>query len=417
MKKLHENPSQDIPGVTPLFLWIYKQIAGWEKALIANILWKGWEMEVEWPALTRSSNTIRMFDKVELLPGQKIQVYNPESDEVQNIDSPWLHFIHPDAIVIEYQKIILNEWEIAWLYDENWEYEEVTWPKVIYEHPEGNLERFRRIQLSEREAVVKVQRDGKEEIVLWKDMPEIFINPVVEKLKNFRWTWSWEWGPDSEKVPDMINFEILRLDNSQTYFSFPVRTKDNVVVNLKLMIFYDVSSVENLVRNTHDPMCEFYNKLQATLTWEIAKQNFDDFKNNTWKFISDMTDNESLDFENIWLSIDEIVLREWEPQERRVQDILEKAAMVESQKWLDEADHKRKLQLLDYEKEQASKQTEVADERTKNAQQEGEQEGEKLVKMYKCLEESVWAEWALALMKLHLAGSATELNIWSNMLK
>jgi hypothetical protein len=29
-----------------------------------------------------------MFDKVELLPGQKIQVYNPESDEVQNIDSP-----------------------------------------------------------------------------------------------------------------------------------------------------------------------------------------------------------------------------------------------------------------------------------------------------------------------------------------
>jgi regulator of protease activity HflC (stomatin/prohibitin superfamily) len=130
----------------------------------------------------------------------------------------------------------------------------------------------------------------------------------------------------------MINFEILRLDNSQTYFSFPVRTKDNVVVNLKLMIFYEVSHLENLIKNTHDPMCEFYNKLQATITSEIAKKSFDNFKNDTGDFISELSADKDLNFEGIGLSIDEIVLREWEPQERRVQDILEKAAMVESQK-------------------------------------------------------------------------------------
>ena len=417
MKNLHENTSSDIPGVTSIFLWLYKQLAWWEKALIASILWKWWEKEITGPAMIKSSNTLRMFDKVELRPWQKIQVYNPESEDVQDIDSPGLHFIHPDAIIIEYGKIILNQWETAWLYDENGEYEEVEWPKVIYEHPEWKLERFRRIQLSEREAVVKVLRDGKEEIILWKDSPEVYINPVVEKLKNFRWTGSWETGPDSEKVPGMINFEVLRLDNSQTYFSFPVRTKDNVVINLKLMIFYEVSNLENLIRNTHDPMCEFYNKLQATITSQVAQKNFDDFKQSTWDYIGNLSNNESINFENIGLSIDQIVLREWEPEEKRVQDILEKAAMVESQKWLDEADHNRKLQLLDFETQQWEKQKDLANVRTENATQEWAQEWAKLVQMYKCLEESVWGEWALALMKLHLAGNAQELNIGSHMLQ
>ncbi len=416
MKNSQNQSWMQTPWVSPAFLGLYKKIAGWEKALIANIL-EGKEKEISWPAIFHASNSVRMFDKIELRPGQKIQVYNPKSEDVQDIDSPWIHFIHPDAIVVEYEKIILNEGERAWLYDENWEYKEVVWPAVVYEHPEWKLERFRRIQLSEREAVVKVQQDGKEEIILGKDSPEVYINPANEKLKHFRWTGSGENGPDSEKVPGMVRFEVLRLDNSQTYFSFPVRTKDNVVIDLKLMIFYEISNLENLIKNTHDPMCEFYNKLQATITSRIAEKNFDDFKQDTWNFISALWSDENMHFENIWLSIQQIVLREWEPEEKRVQGILEKAAMVESQKWLDEADHKRKLQLLEFEKQQAQKTKEVASERKESAKQEGEIQWEKLVKMYECLEKAVGKEWALALMKLHLAGKAQELNIGSAMLQ
>lgn len=416
MKNVFKSSENNIEGISSAFLWIYNQIAGWEKALVSSILW--WdEKEVTGPAKVIATNSLRMFNKIELRPGQKIQVYNPDNEEVQNIDSPWIHFIHPDAIVIQYQKIILNEWEKAWLYDENWEYEEVAGPKVIYEHPEGKLERFSRVQLSEREAIIKVQQNGKEEIISGKDTPEIYINPVVEKLKNFSWTGSWEGGPDSQKVPGMIQFQVLRLDNSQTYFSFPVRTQDNVVIDLKLMIFYMISDVTNLVKNTHDPMCEFYNKLQATITSQIAKLKFDDFKEGTGKRITDMKDLQEMEFENIGLSIDEIVLREWEPEEKRVQDILQKAAMVESQKWLDKADNERTLQLLSFEMEQAEKQKELWEIRKENAQQEGERQGAKLAKILHNLQEEAGKEEGLALMKLYLAKDANYLNIWSEILK
>lgn len=300
-----------------------------------------------------------------------------------------MHFIHPDAIVIQYQKIILNEGERAWLYDENGNYEEVLGPQVVYEHPEGKLEKFRRMQLSEREAIVKIQQDGSEEIIEGKKQAEVYINPVVETLKRFRWTGSGEKGAESDKIPGAINFEVLRLDNSQTYFSFSVRSKDNVVLELKLMIFYEISDLEKLIKNTHDPMCEFYNKIQAHIGSGIAEKNFDEVKKNTGELIKAFGTDAALDFSKIGLHISQIVLREWSPAERRVQDILEKAAMVESQKGLDEAEHKRKMQLLEYEQTESVKREALADSKEKIAMQEGTQEAKKLVAIYEALKTSL----------------------------
>ncbi len=294
MKNLEQNHT---PWLSPAAFWVINKLAWWRKALISRILWT-WEVEVSGPKVLAGFSWVRLFDTLELKPWQKVVVYDPEKGDI-TLNTAWIHHIHPDAIIQEYTKHIINDGEKGWLYDENWDFTEIQWPTVIYEHPEGELIIFSRIQLSEREAIVKINQNWSEEIIQWSENPEIFINPKTEKVKNFRWTGSWEDGQENEKVPGAINFTILRLDNSQTYFSFPVRTKDNVVLDINLMIFYSISDVEKLVKNTHDPMCEFYNKIQAFIWDQFSQKNFDEIKNQTSTMISNMWGNTELSFSDI----------------------------------------------------------------------------------------------------------------------
>ncbi len=91
--------------------------------------------------------------------------------------------------------------------------------------------------------------------------------------------------------------------------------------------------------------------------------------------------------------------------------------MVESQNWLDEAEHKRKLKLLEYEQVQEQKTKELSELRRENAIQEWTQIWARFDAIYAELKKNMDEAQAVKLMKLYLASQAQELNIGSDLLK
>ncbi len=368
-----------------------------------------------WPKYAWPLSHVRPFERVEIQHGDRVQFFEPEKNP-RDVDGPAVDFIHPDGMVLEFERVMLTEQQIGWLYDETGEYREVKWPAVIHVHPNGRFVAFERKTLSEKEAMVVIEQDGKENIILWKEKPALFINPVQQRVKKFRWTGSAS-GPDSDKVPWALNFEVLRLGDSQTYFSFPVRTRDNAMVTVKLMIFYGIDDVTKLVQESHDPFCEFFNKIQAAVTDEVAKLSFDEFKQGTGQKITEMGFFTQKPFESLGIRIDSVSLREWEPVDKNVQRVLEQAAIVQTQKSLDTAEHERTMAKIGYEETQLTSTQQLATLRQEESKQAGIKKGIEMTALIEELKKVVDPAQAVALMKLHLASQAQELNIGSNMLQ
>ena len=395
--------------------WILINIPWGQKALVTGF-W-GKQREIDGPKSVLSLNDIRAFERIEIEPWKKVSIYKPWEKNPKDVFGPWIEFRHPDGISIEHKRYIVDDGAKWWLFNEKWEHIEIEWPKVIHIHPEWTFIPFKKIQLSEREAVVVIGKDGKERIIKGEEQSEIFYNPVIESLKIFKWTGSWENGPDSEKVPWSLRFDVLRLDNSQTYFSFPVRTKDNAVIIIKLMIFYEISDLEKIVKETHDPLSEFYNKIQAAVTEKISEVTFDEFKEKTGEQIGNIDFFKNKPFENIGMKIDRVVLREWEPEDRDVQRVLERAAMVQTEKTLDEANHDRNMKKLLYQKLELEEARKSDALREKLSIKEWKNEWKKLASMLDEIKKSTSPEEAVNIIKLHLWASANVLNIGSDLLK
>ncbi len=422
MRNLETDNSNNLNNswIKKSFFWMYISISWWIKVLVTNLL--NWEKsEIEWPKRIFSpTNNVREFQRIDLQALQKIVLYKPWEKQGTEIVWPDVVFNHPDGKFVEYNRKTLESWEKWWIFDEKWNHREVEWPNEFYIHPEWKLLKFQKIQISQREAIVIIWQDWKEKIIEWKDSPEILINPFLERVKRFYWTWSWEEGWDTEKVPWALTFEKLRLDDTQTYFSFPVRTKDNVEIEIKLMIFYSISNLEKLVTENHDPLCEFYNKIQSEVTKEISRKNFDNFKEDTWKKISKMEFFKNDPFWNIWIKIDAVNLRQWSPQEIAVQRVLEESAMVQSQKDLDKSNHKRNMKNIKYEQTQLKERQKLAQWEKEQAKQRWEASWEELWTIIEKLGEKLPEgnkDEAISLMKLYLASKAQTLNIWSDLLK
>merc|ERR1711866_33584 len=60
-----------------------------------------------------------------------------------------------------------------------------------------------------------------------------------------------------------------------------VRTKDNALITVKLMLFYQLSDVEKMLENTNDPMADFINAASADVIEWCAPKKFDEFLANT----------------------------------------------------------------------------------------------------------------------------------------
>jgi len=104
---------------------------------------------------------------------------------------------------------------------------------------------------------------------------------ATEWSHQFSWHGSISNDPASNghKVKDAVKFTKLRVCPEQTYFDVEsVRTNDDALVSVKVMIFYRLADIEVMLRETHDPTADFINSVSADVIEFVSGKSFENFK-------------------------------------------------------------------------------------------------------------------------------------------
>ena len=113
--------------------------------------------------------------------------------------------------------------------------------------------------------------------------PALFVPTADEWLHEFQWHGA---DPDDtrRKIPGALRFTKLRVIPDQTYFDVQdVRTADDALLVVKLMIFFELADIEKMLDQTHDPVADFINAVSADVIDFVASLAFDQFKEQTEK--------------------------------------------------------------------------------------------------------------------------------------
>lgn len=105
-----------------------------------------------------------------------------------------------------------------------------------------------------------------------------------EWTHEFSWHGSTTTGVDevNRKVRNALKFKKLRTCPDQTYYDVEgVRTKDDALVTVKLMIFFRLDDIDLMLRETHDPMADFINAVSSDVIEFVAGKSFEEFKQAT----------------------------------------------------------------------------------------------------------------------------------------
>merc|ERR1712048_705199 len=103
-----------------------------------------------------------------------------------------------------------------------------------------------------------------------------------EWIHSFSWTGNPNTGGDvngpQTKKADALKFTKLRTAPGKMYYDVEsVRTKDNALITVKLMIFFHYDSLEKMLDSTNDPFGDLINAVTAdTIEW-CAPKKFDEF--------------------------------------------------------------------------------------------------------------------------------------------
>jgi hypothetical protein len=86
----------------------------------------------------------------------------------------------------------------------------------------------------------------------------------------------------AKKKVGALRSQKLRTIPAKMYFDIEnVRTKDNALITIKLMIFYQLVNIDKMLDNTNDPMGDMMNAVSADVIEWCAPKKFDEFLENT----------------------------------------------------------------------------------------------------------------------------------------
>ncbi len=111
--------------------------------------------------------------------------------------------------------------------------------------------------------------------------PAQYVPEANEWLHQFRWH-----GADpndrKQKVPRALQFTKLRVIPDQMYFDVDdVRTNDDALLLVQLMLFFELVDIDKMLDQTHDPIADFINALAADVIVFAACRSFEAFKEST----------------------------------------------------------------------------------------------------------------------------------------
>lgn len=152
------------------------------------------------------------------------------------------------------------------------------------EHLEITLEDA--LRLSGKEAVV-VYSQRKDTGAIARRIeygPAVFVPQPGEWLHEFQWHASQGGHKGAEKIPRALVFQKLWLMPDQMYHDVhDVRTSDDAVLTIRLMLFFELVDIERMLDTTHDPIGDFINAATSDVVDFTGRYDFDAFKQNTEK--------------------------------------------------------------------------------------------------------------------------------------
>ena len=143
--------------------------------------------------------------------------------------------------------------------------------------------------------------------------PAQYLPQPNEWLHRFRWHGADPKNP-RRKVPRALTFTKLRVIPDQMYVDIEdVRTADDALLTVQAMIFFELTDIERMLDQTHDPVADFLNAVTADVIDFAATRPFEAFKRDT-EVLNDLTGYPQLTAraERIGYTVNKVVYRGYE---------------------------------------------------------------------------------------------------------
>ena len=111
--------------------------------------------------------------------------------------------------------------------------------------------------------------------------PKRYTPKPNEWIHEFVWHGS-DTNDKTRKVPGATRFRLLRIIADKLYYNvMSVRTKDDTMLKVKLMIFFEINDVEKMLDSTHDPIADFINAAASDTVAFCAVLTYEEFLERT----------------------------------------------------------------------------------------------------------------------------------------
>jgi hypothetical protein len=140
------------------------------------------------------------------------------------------------------------------------------------------------LQLAAKECVIVYSRPEGSATISRRIVhgPTLFVPAPGEWLHTFAWHGSEGGSQGVRKVAKGLVFQKLWLMPDQMYHDVPdVRTADDAVLTIKLMMFFELTDIDRMLETTHDPIGDFINAATSDVVDFCGHHTFEEFKRDT----------------------------------------------------------------------------------------------------------------------------------------
>merc|ERR1711923_134714 len=241
-------------------LFGYKTIDDGEQALIRNH--EGSAKLVKGPArVTLWRSTVQKLTPYFAADGQYLEV-NHKNGPRECVMGPAQMFLNP----VEIASIIVREAVLV----------SANEALVVYSNSRSN--KMGQNTISSKISDVDL-KGGIERTILYG--PLRYIPKPGEWFHEFCWH-----GEDptnkTRKLKGALKFTLLRTIADQFYYNVhEVRTKDDTMITVKLMVFFQLVDINKMLDNTHDPIGDFINACCSDTIQYCSGLTYEEFVDNT----------------------------------------------------------------------------------------------------------------------------------------
>jgi hypothetical protein len=231
--------------------------------------------------------------------------------------------------------------------------EHIAGPAELWFDPRVHLEveRAEALPLAAKEAVVAYTHRADSGAVGRRIVygPALFVPQPGEWLHTFSWHGSAGGSQGVQKAANSLVFQKLWLLPDQMYHDVrDVRTADDAVLTVRLMIFFELADIERMLDATHDPIGDFVNAATSDVVEFTGQHTFEAFKRDTARLNDLETYRQLLGrAERIGYRITKVVYRGYDTAQA-LQQMHDQAIEARTRLQLDRATEEQAQQLEDY---------------------------------------------------------------------